>query len=312
MIELWIIRLLLLSLIINLLFLTIMIKIKLDYQKNLNSITYDLKNVLDHDTDEKIMFFTDDKALIALNTQINRMLNERQNIKAEYRASQLSAKRMLSNISHDIRTPMTVIQGYVEMLLMDDSSIRDTLIKVDSKIKQVTKMIEDFFTLAKLESGDDRITLTCIHCNEVCKSSILGFYDTLTQKEFTIDIEIPEYDIFAFADKSAVERILNNIISNAIRYGYQGKYIQLSLYENDTHVFVGVLDKGRGIDYISEKHVFDRLYTVDDSRSKLIQGNGLGLTIAKELSLKMNGDLTLTSEPNVKTVFTLKMQKFKL
>jgi len=309
--EIWIIGFLVSSLLLNLVCLAVILAVKKAYQNKLYQITDDMKRILDYDTDEKVMLFTGDKAIIALNTQINRMLDERQNIKAEYRASQLSAKRMLSNISHDIRTPMTVIQGYVEMLLMDENNDTEMLKKVDTKVKQVTKMVKDFFSLAKLESGDAAITLEHIHCNEVCKSSILGFYDILAAQGFTIDVEIPKQDILAWADQEAVERILYNLISNVIHYGAAGNYLQIKLFGDDNYVYIAVADKGKGIDSTASQHVFDRLYVTEDSRNKLIEGNGLGLTIAKQLSLKMGGDLTLKSEPYLKTVFTLKLKKYR-
>ena len=312
MTEIWIIRLLILSLCINLVCFIIILKSKKSYQKKIYHIANDLRRILDDGTDEKVMFFTDDKALIALNTQINRILDEQQKTKAEYCASQLSEKRMLSNISHDIRTPMTVIQGYVEMLLINDKTDMEVIRKVDTKVKQVTNMIEEFFTLTKLESGDYIVDFSRVHCNEICKSCIIGFYDILSEKGFDVDIDIPEQDIFAYADKVAVERVLNNLISNAVRYGYEGNFLQIKLYETGNYVFIDVMDKGKGIDHIISKCVFDRLYTVDDSRNKLVQGNGLGLTIAKQLSQKMGGDLTLESTPYVKTVFTLKLKKYEL
>ncbi|MGL6201023.1 MAG: sensor histidine kinase [Lachnospiraceae bacterium] len=309
--EIWIIGFLVFSLLFNLVCLAVILACKKAYQNKLFQITDDMMRILDNDTDEKVMFFTGDKAIAALNTQINRMLDERQNIKAEYRASQLSAKRMLSNISHDIRTPMTVIQGYVEMLLMNENNDTEMLKKVDIKVKQVTKMMKDFFTLTKLESDDAAITLERVHCNEVCKSSILGFYDILSAQDFTIDAEIPEQDIFAWADQTAVLRVLYNLISNAIRYGAAGNYLQIKLSGDENYIYIAVADKGKGIDSTASHHVFDRLYAADDSKNKRIEGSGLGLTIAKQLSLKMGGDLTLKSEPFIKTVFILKLKKYR-
>jgi signal transduction histidine kinase len=198
------------------------------------------------------------------------------------------------------------------MLLLNGKTDKEVLCKVDAKVKQVTNMIEEFFTLTKLESGDFLVDFSRVHCNEICKSSIIGFYDMLSEKGFDVDIDIPDQDIFAYADKVAVERVLNNLISNAVRYGYDGNFLQIKLYEKGNYVFIDVTDKGKGIDHIVSKRVFDRLYTVDDSRNKLVQGNGLGLTIAKQLSQKMEGDLTLESIPHVKTAFTLKLKKYEL
>ena len=106
-------------------------------------------------------------------------------------------------------------------------------------------------------------------------------------------------------DVDAVNRILSNLVSNVIRYGSDGKYIGLFLREERDHVFVDVVDRGKGIEKQFAASVFERLYTMEDSRSRSIQGNGLGLTIAKSLANQMGGDVTLASRPGVRTVFTV-------
>ena len=103
--------------------------------------------------------------------------------------------------------------------------------------------------------------------------------------------------------------ILNNLISNAVRYGSDGKYIGLTLRESGAYVYIDITDRGRGIEKAFARNVFDRLYTLDDSRNREIQGNGLGLTIARNLALQMGGDIFLESEPHVKTTFTVKLKK---
>lgn len=308
--DLWIIRLLVITTVVLVIAMLLIIKSKASYKRNITVIAEDLRRILDNNTDEKIMLFTDDKALIKLNTQINRILEDRQKNRADYLRAQFSTKRMLSNISHDIRTPMTVIQGYIEILMMNKQNNDEMLKKVDGKVKQLTKLIEEFFTVSKLESGDYPITLARVHCNEICKNSVIGFYDILTEKNFEVDIDIPEQDIFAYADKESIDRIIYNLISNVIRYGFDGKYLKLKLYEDNKGIYIDVIDKGKGIDPISSKHIFDRLYTVDDSRNKDIQGNGLGLTISKGLAEKMGGSVYLSSDPHVKTVLTLKLKKY--
>jgi len=308
--DLWTIRLLAITVIGLVITILLIIKSKVSYKQNLAAIAGDLRRILDENTAEKVMLFTADKTLIELNTQINRILDDRQRNRADYLRAQFSTKRMLSNISHDIRTPMTVIQGYIEILMMDEHNDAATLKKVDGKVKQVTKLIEEFFTVSKLESGDYPIALSRVHCNEVCKNSVIGFYDILTEKNFEVTIDIPERDIFAYADRESINRILYNLISNVIRYGFEGGYLKLKLREDDGGVYIDVIDKGKGIDPISAKHVFDRLYTANDSRNKDIQGNGLGLTIAKGLAEKMGGDVFVCSDPHVKTVFTLKLKKY--
>lgn len=113
---------------------------------------------------------------------------------------------MLANISHDIKTPLTVILGYLEILRLGNAD-DEMLKKVESKAKQVMDLINQFFTLAKLEAGDTNINLCKININEICRENVLSFYDILLQKDFTVDISIPETTLFVQGDKDALQRM---------------------------------------------------------------------------------------------------------
>ena len=276
-------------------------------QAKLREISEKLAEILERDSDEKVMVFTDDAALQDLIGQINRMLLDRQKVKVDYRKQELSSKKMLANISHDIKTPLTVILGYLEIMRIgreDDESLQ----KVEAKAKQVLELINAFFTLAKLEAGDMRMERTKVNLSELCRENVLGFYELLLQKEFTVDISIPEENLFVWGDRDSIDRILTNLLSNAIRYGSDGKYIGIALRSEGRFVYIDVADKGKGIDKAFAASVFERLYTMEDSRNRQIQGNGLGLTIAKNLAQQMGGDVLLESEPHVRTVFTVKLE----
>ena len=124
-----------------------------------------------------------------------------------------------------------------------------------------------------------------------------------------MELSIQEQSVFVMGDRDAIDRILCNLLSNAIRYGSDGNYIGIFLREEDDHVCIDVVDKGRGIEKQFAASVFERLYTMEDSRSRSIQGNGLGLTIARNLANQMGGDVTLVSEPGVRTVFTVQLKR---
>ena len=277
-------------------------------QMKIKKINKKLAEILETDSDQKVMIFTDNKVLMELGAQINRLLIDRQKIKVDFKKEELSSKKMLSNISHDMKTPLTVILGYLEIMRLDSPTDK-ILEKVENKAKQVMELINQFFTLAKLESGDMNLAISRIKINELCRENILSFYDILSQKNFEVDISIPEKAIFVKGNAEAIQRILFNLISNAIRYGKDGKYIGVSLREDENHVFIDVMDKGMGIEKEFASNVFERLYTMEDSRNRKIQGNGLGLTIAKNLATQLGGDITLKSEPYVKTVFTVVLKK---
>ena len=278
-------------------------------QKKIQKISGKLKEITDTNSSERVMIFTENKELMELAAQINRLLENHLKVKADYCRSEIASKKMLSNISHDIKTPMTVILGYLEIMRINGTSTDEMLGKIEQKAENVMELINQFFTLAKLESGDMDIELSRIDVCEVCRESILDFYGILTNKNFQVDIDIPETSVYVHGNKEAIQRILFNLISNVIRYGADGKYLGISLRTDKNAVFIDVIDRGKGIDKNFAASVFDRLFTMEDSRNRNIQGNGLGLTISKNLALQLGGDIILDSTPNVKTIFSVKLKK---
>lgn len=277
-------------------------------QAKIKRMNKKLEEILETGSDEKVMVFTDNPVLMELGGQINRLLIDRQKIRADFKREEISSKKMLANISHDIKTPLTVILGYLEIMRLNHAD-HEMLKKVETKANQVMNLINQFFTLAKLESGDTNINLGKVNINEICRENVLEFYDILLQKDFDVDLFIPETAIFVQGEKEALQRILYNLLSNVIRYGSDGKYLGVFLRQDKGNVYIDVVDKGKGIEQEFASNVFDRLYTMEDSRNREIQGNGLGLTIAKNLTKQLEGDLFLNSIPNVKTTFTVSLKK---
>lgn len=221
----------------------------------------------------------------------------------------MASKRMLSNISHDIKTPMTVILGYLEIMRLNGIQSNEMMQKIENTAHHVMELITQFFTLAKLEAGDMDLTLEKVNVNEACRENILDFYELLSQKEFQVEIDIPEQTFYANTNKDALQRMMYNLISNAIRYGREGKYLGVFLRADQAHIYIDIADRGPGIEKEFAESVFDRLFTMEDSRNSSMQGNGLGLTIAKNLALQLGGDITFVSQPYQRTVFTITLKK---
>lgn len=279
-------------------------------QGKLKKIGQKLEEIQDTDSDENVMVFTDNKVLMDLVAQINRLLENQRKVKVDFRRSEIASKKMLSNISHDIKTPMTVILGYLEIMRLNGSGENEMLLKVEQKAQRVMELINQFFTLAKLEAGDTDIEISKIDVCEVCRENVLDFYELLTQKEFEVEVDIPEEAVFVRGNRDALQRILFNLISNVVRYGTDGKYMGIFLRSDKKYIYIDVVDKGKGIDKAFAQNVFERLFTMEDSRNREIQGNGLGLTIAQNLAHQLGGEIILDSEPNVKTTFTVKLRRF--
>ena len=278
-------------------------------QAKLRAISDKLKEIIEKDSDEQITVFTENKDLMELAAQINALLEKYLKTKADYRRSEITSKKMLSNISHDIKTPMTVILGYLEIMQLSETPSDEMLKKVERKAQSVMELINQFFTLSKIESGDMDIELYRVDICEICRESVLDFYELLSNKKLYVKVDMPETPIYIQGNKEALQRILFNLISNVIRYGADGKYLGISLRDDDRNVYVDVTDKGKGIDKAFADSIFDRLFTMEDSRNRNIQGNGLGLTIAKNLAQRLGGTITLESSPHVKTTFTVRLKK---
>ncbi|MNZ50329.1 Alkaline phosphatase synthesis sensor protein PhoR [compost metagenome] len=278
----------------------------------LNHIHNKLSNILSEQSSEKLLLFTEDAELMQLLSDINEVLESRQKNAARQIDTEISIRRMLSNISHDLKTPLTVVLGYIETIQLDpkmpDEERIMLLSKVQTKATEVSGLIQQFFDLAKLESGDQNLPLTRVCMNEVCRKNILSFYDILQAKGFEVDLQIPEEPLYAHANEGALDRVLNNLISNAIRYGAEGQFLGITLRKDQQFLYVDVLDKGQGIPEVYLNQVFERMYTLEDSRNKSYQGSGLGLTITKRLVQSMGGEILLRSTPYVKTVFTVQLR----
>ncbi|KQL21304.1 sensor histidine kinase [Cytobacillus solani] len=281
--------------------------------KNLKQIQRKLHDITSNSTNEKVLLFTDDKELIALVNELNQLLDVNLNALANYKKSEQSIKKMISNISHDLKTPLTVVLGYIEMIQLDSEMNEEErsliLSKVHKKTIEVIDLIHKFFDLAKLEAEDKHISMTRVHMNEICRKNILDYYDVLTAKGFTVHIEIPDSPIYALGNLEVLDRILNNLISNAIQHGKDGRTIGLSLRNEEELVYVDIWDRGKGINELYKDRVFERMYTLEDSRNKFYQGSGLGLTITKRLVEKLGGSIQLSSIPYEKTVFSFTLKR---
>ncbi|SDZ09960.1 Signal transduction histidine kinase [Evansella caseinilytica] len=281
--------------------------------RQLQYITKKINSIITQGTSEKLLVVTGDKQLQALLAAINQLLSEKQSTAVNFQQTELAMKKMLVNISHDLKTPLTVVLGYLEAILTEQQphpQVTDArLNKVQQKVKELLELMNKFFDLARLESEDKLPVLAKVNISEICKKNILFFYDVIQTEGLEAVIEIPDLPVYTYSEEESLDRILNNLLSNAIRYGKEGKVVGLKLHHDEHNVYIEVWDKGKGI---HEKHadkVFERMYTLEDSRNKLYVGSGLGLTITKRLVEKLNGTIELVSKPYEKTTFRLKFKK---
>lgn len=284
------------------------------YTKQIHKINYTLRDLLQ--ADHKNTYFrlrTNDEKLIQLVKMLNSLI---QQIEANNeRTNQLenAHKKIMTHISHDLRTPLTSILGYIEVLKEDDTLCEDTrheyLRITFSKAQRLTKLVQDFFALTKLETGDTKIKVQKVNLTVCLQEILVGFYQDFSKLNIEPKIDFPNKSVYVWADPNSLERILNNLISNALRYGKDGGKIGLTMRVELEKVWVDVWDRGQGISEDDLPYIFERLYTGKASRNRHLQGNGLGLSITKKLVEKQHGKIMVTSSPYQKTVFSFYLLK---
>jgi len=272
-----------------------------------------LTEIISGNFNERIKFRDYNKSVKNLIINLNRLIDKFQEIAAVNKQYEDDRKKMISNISHDLRTPLTAMLGYVEMLQTDTSlSLNDKkeyLQVIETKGEVLRRLIDEFFSLSKIDSDDINFEFKKIDITEVTRQCALSFLKDFEAKEITPVIEIPEKEIYITADIKSINRILQNIISNSLKYGSSGKLIGISLKENKDNVTIDIWDKGKGIKKEDLPYIFERLYTGEKSRNSNLKGSGIGLTIVKKLVEKHNGKIEVESLPYEKTSFKITLFK---
>jgi signal transduction histidine kinase len=278
------------------------------FNQNIHEIMEKISDIIEHETAEKVLVPTGQGTIRQLLIQINRLLDYNQKVFVDYAKTKDSQRKMISNMSHDLKTPLTIILGYTEKLnqvaTLTRQEEKQIIVRLNDKVNSLIALLNQYFDLVKIESEDHEIPLSKISLNEVCRQCVLEFYDLLISKSLRVEIDIPESPFYIFGNEHALHRILSNLISNSIRYGSDGGVFGITVREEGEFVAVDVWDRGKGIAEMHQEHVFERLYTLDDARNPQFQGSGLGLSISKRLTEEMNGTIRLSSSPFEKTTFT--------
>ena len=236
-----------------------------------------------------------------------------------YMASRLSEqednqKKFIANVSHDFRSPLTSIRGYLEAMVdgtippeMHDKYLSILL----NETERLTKLTNSLLTLNNLNTTGMVLEITDFDINKVIKDTIETFEGTCKNKMLKVNLVLSGKELFVSADMTRIQQVLYNLIDNAIKFSDNEKTIKIETTEKNDTAFVSVKDEGIGIPKDSLKHIFDRFYKTDLSRGKDKKGTGLGLSITKEIIKAHHENINVISTEGVGTEFIFTLPKSK-
>jgi signal transduction histidine kinase len=257
-------------------------------KKSMREIYADFENCLSEDTNVQITVSSGDKTVTRLAKAINLQLTKLRKIKQQYSDGDRELKEAITNISHDLRTPLTAICGYLDLLEKQNHS-EDTeryIEQIRNRSEVLKQLTEELFRYSIISSTPE-LSYEKVNLCRVLEESLISFEGTMQQVGIQPEIQMPSVPVWRTLDHSAVVRVFGNIINNAIRYS-DGDF-EVHLEENGKITFSNTANK---LTTVEVGKLFDRFYTVDTAR----KSTGLGLAIAKTLVEKMNGKI----EANIK------------
>lgn len=285
------------------------------FSNRIGEINKSLEQIRDGNFNMRLHLYSSNKSLQNLGVNLNSIIDEFQRIVEKKEYLQESRKKMISNISHDLRTPLTSVLGYLEALHKDsklDNEERKYFLNIAyTKAERLYSLLEQYFQLSKIEAEDVPIKVEKINLTNIVKDALVEFYQEFVKENIEPIIEIPEKDLFVWGDSQAIDRILSNLLLNALRYGKEQKIIGLMMKEKNSMVWVEIWNGGAGIPEKDIPYVFDRLYTAEPSRTEKLRGSGLGLAIVKKLIERLKGEILVKSIPNEKTTFSVGLPLYK-
>ena len=224
-------------------------------------------------------------------------------------------KEFVGNVSHELKTPIFNIQGYILTLLeggLDDPKINMLYLKrTEKSIDRMISIVEDLESITRLESGVLRLRVETFDIAKLVEEVFEMEQMMASERGMQLLFERPEKAIQVRADKKRMTEVLSNLVLNGIKYGKKKGYVKVTFYDLSDHLMVEVSDNGIGIEKGDLPRIFERFYRVDKSRSREQGGTGLGLSIVKHIIEAHKQTINVKSEADVGTTFTFTLEKAK-
>jgi signal transduction histidine kinase len=268
-----------------------------------------LKKIAQGNLEAKIPIESNDE-LGQLAENINFMTEQLKNSIEEERKAEKMKNELITNVSHDLRTPLTSIIGYLGLVANDNYKDELTLrYYVDiaySKSLTLKKLIDELFEFTKISYGGIKLNLEKIDLGQLLEQLVEEFVPILNESEMEYRLTSSKEKLFIEGDGSLLVRVFENLLSNAIRYGKEGKYVDINIKSEKDKAVISIINYGETISEMDLPYIFDRFYKVDKSRSQDREGTGLGLAIAKNIIELHGGEIAVYSK-NGRTEFQVKL-----
>ena len=229
----------------------------------------------------------------------------------QFRRQEEQRKVFVANVSHELKTPLTTIKSYSETLLdwgIDEKSrddIKSDVTRIYDDSIRMERLISDLLLLSTIDSSRLHVQMVLFDLSECARQICERFRDQSSAKSIALDFSVLSRQSIVLADRSSVERILTNLIVNAIHYTEAGGSIRVYAGNIVDDFYIKVVDDGIGIDQTDLDNIFRRFYRADKTGSRTFGGTGLGLPIAQELARMQRGRIEAESEPGIGSQFTL-------
>jgi signal transduction histidine kinase len=221
-------------------------------------------------------------------------------------------KNFLSSVSHDLRTPMTTIAGFIDGIV--DGAIPEEkhqyyLEIIQKEIKRLSRLVISLLDISRIQSGETKFDMKSFNICETARQTVISFENQFIEKELDVDCEFEEFDMMAYGDKDAINRVIYNLCHNAIKFSYQkGKYI-VKVKNEGKFIRFSIFNEGIGITSEEIPFVFDRFYKTDKSRGLDKSGAGLGLFISKTIIEAHGGKIRVESDYGKNCTFSFTVKK---
>ncbi len=284
-------------------------KVKAIY-KSIHEFKADNNNNIDRN--EAVSSFNLDMAI----REVSEWAEQRRNEIQELKERETFRREFIGNISHELKTPVFNMQGYLLTLLdgaLNDPEINCKYLKRANKsVDRMIDIIEDLETISDLESNKLKLNLTSFDIVDLTSEIFELLEDKISKRKMNLKLK-KDYDksIEVFADRDKIERVIFNLIINAIKYGKDKGKVEVHFYDMQNDVLIEVSDNGIGIPQEDISHIFERFYRVDKSRSRKAGGTGLGLSIAKHILETHKQSIKVKSIENVGSTFSFMLKKGK-